>query len=350
VQAEGHKVHGFVTSKAQPITSYNDIPVYTFQDLPKDLRDINSIACGIFNPNDSFEDLNVLCAKHGFHEIIWPWAYYPDLHRQLGWCYWLDSKPATFESWQQEAPFRQVLSQLSDQESISILKAILAFRAGNNLEFSGYRSSEPQYFNHLTLQALPRNRPIRYLGVGAYTGDTLIALCEHVEVGQAVLLEPDPANYLQLVATVEELLTHYKTLCPYALPLGAGSSYECFALAGEGEAATFKDIGEERQDGIRVATCLPLDDMMPGERFDLVKIDVEGHDLEALKGMQNLLQRSAPVLAISLYHRPQDIVEIPHFVMDLMCGHSYDYFIRQHMNNSFDSVLYAVPRRENGRT
>lgn len=343
--AEGHKVHAFVTSKVQPISSYNHIPIYTWQELPEHLRAVKYIACGIFNHKDSFMDLRDICAKQGFHEIIWPWDYYPHLHRQLGWCYWLDSKPATFETWQQETSFRKVLSRLSDEESSSVLKSIVEFRAGHDLDFSAYRSIESQYFNNLTLEAMPRNKPIRYLDVGAYNGDTLTTLCRHAEVGQAVLLEPDPANYRQLAASIKQLITRQKALSPYALPLGAGSKYENFSLMGEGEAVTFGNLGEDRQDAIRVATCVPLDDLMPCEQFDFVKVDVEGHDLEALKGMHKLLQRSTPVLAISLYHQPRDIVEIPNYVMDLMSHHPYDYFIRQHMSNSFDSVLYAVPRK-----
>jgi hypothetical protein len=75
----------------------------------------------------------------------------------------------------------------------------------------------------------------------------------------------------------------------------------------------------------------------------MIKIDVEGHDLEALRGMRNILEKQPAVLAVSLYHRPRDFVAIPLALKAMLSGMQYSYYLRQHMNNSFDQVLYAIP-------
>jgi hypothetical protein len=82
---------------------------------------------------------------------------------------------------------------------------------------------------------------------------------------------------------------------------------------------------------------------MPAECVDFVKIDVEGHDREAIQGMRELLTRSAPVVAVSLYHRPRDFVELTLYLMQTLQGMSYKYYVRQHLYNSFETVLYAIP-------
>ena len=85
------------------------------------------------------------------------------------------------------------------------------------------------------------------------------------------------------------------------------------------------------------------DDLFPWETVDFIKVDAEGADLDALLGITQLIRRSSPVLAISIYHRPNDITEIPIAISNILDGLDYSYFLRQHMFNSFDSVFYAVP-------
>ena len=78
------------------------------------------------------------------------------------------------------------------------------------------------------------------------------------------------------------------------------------------------------------------------EKVDFIKLDVEGAEKKALDGAKQLIVRSRPVLAISLYHQPQDLWELPLF-LSTICE-NYKFYIRQHYANSFDSVLYAVPK------
>jgi hypothetical protein len=86
---------------------------------------------------------------------------------------------------------------------------------------------------------------------------------------------------------------------------------------------------------------MALDDLLRGQSTDFIKLDVEGGEIAALKGAADVILRCRPVLAISFYHRPQDLWEIPQLLRTL-CP-DYQFFLRQHYFNSFDSVLYAVP-------
>jgi FkbM family methyltransferase len=322
-QAEGHKIHAFVSSRPPSADQIDSIPCHSFSSLPPALRVIGPIACGVFNRGDAYQGLSDLLVANGFGEIIWPWNYYPELSKQLGWCYWLDSEPRDLHRWQQESDYQEVMNLLDDDESRIVIERIVAFRSGADLAFSDFKSKEQQYFNHLTLEALPSDRPISYLEIGAYNGDTLEHLCTKALVGSAILFEPDPCNFSQLSKNIGRFTHRYPELRPLALPLGAGSEFGCIVLEAGGEASSLHSQVHAESANLHTVTVIPLDDIMPAGRVDLVKIDVEGHDREAIRGMQGILQSSRPVVAVSLYHRPRDFVDLTLFLSQVLQGMNY---------------------------
>ena len=78
---------------------------------------------------------------------------------------------------------------------------------------------------------------------------------------------------------------------------------------------------------------------MPGLRPDFVKMDIEGGEMAALKGMSRTLEACHPRLAIAVYHKPEDLWNIPHWV----AGYYDRLYFRQHAPNGFETVLYAFP-------
>ena len=86
-----------------------------------------------------------------------------------------------------------------------------------------------------------------------------------------------------------------------------------------------------------------LDQLFPNvHNLSFIKLDLEGGEFKAINGAKRLIRNSRPVMAVSIYHKPQDIWEIP-LLLSEYCE-DYNFYIRQHNFNSFDSVLYAVPK------
>jgi FkbM family methyltransferase len=90
--------------------------------------------------------------------------------------------------------------------------------------------------------------------------------------------------------------------------------------------------------------CTTLDDYAashPG-RVDFIKMDIEGAELRALSGASSVLREFRPRLAISGYHKPEDLWEIPAKLKSLHPG--YEITFGHHTPIFWESVFYAVDR------
>jgi FkbM family methyltransferase len=76
-------------------------------------------------------------------------------------------------------------------------------------------------------------------------------------------------------------------------------------------------------------------------RVDLIKMDIEGAELEALRGAERSIRQHRPKLAISLYHNPEDIETIPRYLADLDL--EYRFYLEHHTIYNNETVLFAVP-------
>lgn len=88
---------------------------------------------------------------------------------------------------------------------------------------------------------------------------------------------------------------------------------------------------------------LSIDDLVRErclERVDLIKLDIEGAEGEAIRGAQETIRSLRPALAIALYHSPADFVTLPRLVDQLFDG--YRFFIRHLTIHSEETIFYAT--------
>ncbi len=81
-------------------------------------------------------------------------------------------------------------------------------------------------------------------------------------------------------------------------------------------------------------------DSIADEQVTFVKMDIEGSELEALKGMSRTICACKPKLAICIYHKPEDMWEIPMYLKKLVP--EYRLFVRHYSNSDLETVLYVV--------
>ena len=77
------------------------------------------------------------------------------------------------------------------------------------------------------------------------------------------------------------------------------------------------------------------------DRVDFIKLDIEGAELNALRGARATLLRFRPRLAIAAYHRVDDLSAIPAYLMGLDVG--YRFRLGHTTMNAEETVLFAFP-------
>ena len=83
-----------------------------------------------------------------------------------------------------------------------------------------------------------------------------------------------------------------------------------------------------------------LDNILKNEKVSLIKLDIEGAEIQGIIGAKAIIKEQKPKLAICLYHRPEDLWEIPLLIKNI--NNDYKFKIVHHgFLNYTDTVLYA---------
>jgi FkbM family methyltransferase len=169
---------------------------------------------------------------------------------------------------------------------------------------------------------------MRMIDCGAYNGDTLDALMgAGYQIEAVAAFEPDPNNYAKLAARPHNFNAMF-------LPCAVSSSASLVPFdSGHGTSSRIDQRGQ------LTVQCVTIDEVLPSFAPNLIKMDIEGAEPDALLGAERTLRRYRPGLAISLYHQPDHLWEIPLWLGGLNLG--YKMYIRGHYHCGHEMVLYC---------
>jgi FkbM family methyltransferase len=94
-----------------------------------------------------------------------------------------------------------------------------------------------------------------------------------------------------------------------------------------------------QQDEQAYSEVFTLDSYLAGRPVSFLKADVEGMEMELLKGAQQTIQACKPKMALCIYHYPSHLFEVAEYVHELVPG--YRFRLRQHAPLFGDFVLYC---------
>ncbi len=145
--------------------------------------------------------------------------------------------------------------------------------------------------------------------------------------------EPDLQNYKDCVRRIEE----QKDNLPEIVMLPYGTWSEKTELHFEATADGCSHIGE----GDTIIRTAAIDDIIANtDKVTFIKMDVEGAELESLKGAERVIKKDRPKLAICIYHKPEDMITLPMYIKSLVP--EYRFYLRSYSNSYNEIVLYAV--------
>jgi FkbM family methyltransferase len=217
---------------------------------------------------------------------------------------------------------KQVAALWCDDLSLETFEQALTWRL--RADFKGIVAPQPdQYFPR---DILTPNSDEAFVDGGAFDGDTLRAA--PWRLAQIIAIEPDPANAVILRASCTKTAEVHQVL------LGSA--------AGSARFNGMATMASSRSDaGALELPVVTLDELTAGKFPTFLKLDVEGDELAALHGGVEMLRWAQPVVAVCVYHRPEDLWTIPLFLHEVLPAHRI--FIRAHAWDGFELVAYAVP-------
>jgi len=180
-----------------------------------------------------------------------------------------------------------------------------------------------------------------FFDCGAFDGDTIKSFLKRKQnFDKVYAFEPDSESFNKLINYCAGLdRKTSKNIFVFNNGLGAGHNFLKFNSLSNMASSI-------NEDGNVIIQTFDLDEFFLPMLLDytgsiFLKMDIEGAEPDALKGCKELIEKKAPYMAISIYHNPNDLWNIPLYIKSVNAN--YTFYLRQHGNDSMDLVLYAFP-------
>ena len=199
--------------------------------------------------------------------------------------------------------FKSVYTLLSDEKSKENYTNIILGKMTGNINFLIKAETDvAEAFTNII-------KPVEdshYLDIGAYNGDTIREYLSFAKNCRKITaFEPDIKNF--------------KKLTDYALSSGIDtSSFYNIAAWNKTETLTFysrsgrNSAGSTSHKGLKsIEVKADAVDNYINEKVDYINIDAEGSDKNVIYGLENTLKNYKPCISCAVYHRNEDMFEIP---------------------------------------
>ncbi|WP_342324801.1 FkbM family methyltransferase [Kosakonia sp. BYX6] len=309
-------------SYLRPGSEFNGFALESFEALAASGKTFNYIIAMQFADEALLTSLRQSASEMLFYDCAFV-GVNTKAYFTFGWC----------EEHQQA--LTALYDQLGDERSKATLLAYLNQRI-SACEGEYGALYHPQHYFPQEIIALGDNEV--FVDCGAFDGDSIKAFVTALkrdgagEAEKIYAFEPDSTTFAQLQHNTADL--------PQCAHFQAGVWNEATTLyfnASNSFSSSLSDapVGDK-------IDLLKIDDVTGGNRVSFIKMDIEGAELAALQGAQNTITRWQPTLAISLYHKRDDLLTIPQFIQQL--HGDYRFYLRAHHPRlAYEMVLYAVP-------
>ncbi len=170
-----------------------------------------------------------------------------------------------------------------------------------------------------------------FIDCGGFDGDTSVEFIERCggKYDNIIIFEPE----LCKKEAIEKNMSGYH----YQL-YQAGVWSENTRLYFDALETVGSHVSEKESD--YVIEVKSLDETVYDKKPTFIKMDIEGSEQEALKGCRRIISDFCPKLAICVYHKPDDLYEIPALIKGM--NSDYRLYLRQYASTRHETVLYAI--------
>ncbi|MDR2594970.1 MAG: FkbM family methyltransferase [Fibromonadaceae bacterium] len=185
-----------------------------------------------------------------------------------------------------------------------------------------------------------------FIDGGGYTGDTIQNFIARTKsnFNSIYSFEVDEKNYAIMNAYIKTLPENLSQKI-FIFQYGLSNQEEKIKLIGNGASTHVQKVGGVFSDNF--GKLVALDNVVSNKSsVSFIKLDIEGYERNALIGMMETIKNSKPKMAVCIYHKPEDVYEIPLLLHEM--NPAYRFFLRHHghdWNYAGETVLYVIPEK-----
>ena len=230
---------------------------------------------------------------------------------------------------------QKVKKLLADEQSRKVLDDIISYKLTGDIKLlKGCETPTDEGWSLLKI-----GKQETSIDLGAYNGDTVDKFLRitNKEFEHIYALEPDRRSFDRMVRR------NYALGRGIFHPVNAAAWNEDTILqfrhsGGRSSAAAGGKYGRGRMVPVQ---AMKVDTLLEGSKATLLKFDVEGSEREALEGASETISKYRPKLILSVYHRTEDLLELPLKIHDMYGG--YKLYLRHHPYiPAWDVNLYCI--------
>ncbi len=215
-----------------------------------------------------------------------------------------------------ESEIQKVYDSLEDEMSKRVFADTINFKISGKIKYLKENISKRE---EIYRDLLNPTSDEHFVDLGAYNGDTVrefLIACNN-KYTKITALEPDRRNYKKLAQFCE----YKENIDTYNLGAHSNEDTLIFADRGGRNSSLYKN-GREVE--VKVNSVDNICKIPP----TIIKFDVEGAEMSAIKGCENTIKTYRPKLLIASYHRNEDNFKIPLEIMKLNPNYKI-YFRRE---------------------
>lgn len=169
---------------------------------------------------------------------------------------------------------------------------------------------------------------------GAFDGRTSVFFREKFKAEHNIYaFEPQKNNFNSLVRNIERIEAENIVAVPFGLWINKMKKFININTA-TNQGYFVDNEGESEIDCVSLDSFCLKNNIIPG----IIKLDIEGSELQALQGAINTIKSQKPHLIICVYHKPTDLWQIPLYLKSF----NYKHYIAHHNSSLTESVLYCI--------
>lgn len=228
------------------------------------------------------------------------------------------------------------LFYLEDEETNRYINIILEMRkkCEDDLYDRQYYENTGGKMDYFCDSSISPSGDVTLIDVGAFEGESIEVVRQFYgeRLKMCLAFEPDSKSFNKLKNFID--CQEFENKCkifPYAL----GDEEKIIHFSESGSTSQLSENGDvELQQ--KVFDDLKIDKIV-GDA--MIKMDIEGAEECALKGMEEFIRKNKPYLAICLYHKEDDIYRIPKLIKSFYSGY------RLYIRGGWHLECWAVPEK-----